>query len=274
MDAFKNWIKKNFSRWIYRRPKAAARKAEMVNWLRQLNQRTVSKLPDASFDVFTYHGEDGILQYLLQQMKEVPLLFVDIGAGDCIKSNCANLAVHFGWEGVFIDKNEKQLSIGQHFYRSELAEGADIKFIATTIMAENVNQVIKKAGFHNDVGLLSIDIDGNDYWIWKAIDTIQPRIVVIEAKVEFGYNNVIVPYGEPNHHSANKMYNGASVEALRQLGAKKGYKLVGANRFGYNLFFVRENENMAEVATKDVLADPGTLRSFYPGSFFAEHQFE
>jgi hypothetical protein len=122
--------------------------------------------------------------------------------------------------------------------------------------------------------LLSIDIDGNDYWIWKAIDIIRPRIVIIEAKVEFGYNNVIVPFDMRNHHSADKMYNGASVEAFRQLGIRKGYKLVGANRFGYNLFFVRENENMAAVTTRDVLTDPVTLQSFYPESFFEEHPFE
>lgn len=274
MELFKNWIKKNFSRLIYWRSLSAAAKKELDHRLARLKQHTFSHLADASFNVFTYHGEDGILLYLLQQMKEVPPYFVDIGAGDCIKGNCTNLAVHYGWGGVFIDKNANQLSIGRHFYKPVKGGGVDIRFINATIGMENINQVIKEAGLPDDIGLLSIDIDGNDYWLWKAIDTIRPRIVVIEAKVEFGFHNVIVPYGVENDHAGHKMYNGASVEAFRQLGFKKGYKLVGANRFGYNLFFVRENENIKGVSTEDVLFDPETQRSFYPESFFTAYPFE
>jgi hypothetical protein len=273
MGRFKYWIKKNFCGWLYRSQTAAGAKAATESWLKQLVQKPVVPISDASYDVFTYHGEDGILLYLLHQMKDVPPSFVDIGSGDCIKSNCANLAVHFGWTGIFIDQNEKQLSIGKNFYKKRIAAGAAIKFTASMVSNENVNDIIREGGTDKNAGLLSIDIDGNDYWIWKAIEVIQPRIVVIEAKVEFGYKDIVVPCGKHNHHSVDKLYNGASVMALQKLGIQKGYKLVGANKQGYNLFFVKNDEPLPAAAVQQILADTGTKESFYPESFFNEHEF-
>lgn len=269
MQVLKSSVKRNFGRWLYRHQLAAGRKAE----LEKRSPQQVTSLPDAAFDIFTDQGEDGIIYYLLQQLRETPAYFVDIGAGDCIRSNCASLAVHFGWKGVFIDRSEQQLSIGKRFYRSGKITD-EIRFITAAVNPENVNELIKKAGVPFDIGLLSVDIDGNDFWIWKAIDSIRPRIVVIEAKVEFGERNIVVPYGPGNHRDVNKMYNGASVEAFRKLGKEKGYKLAGANKYGYNLFFVQENEQLPVANTASILSHPETMRSFYPESFFSEYQFE
>ncbi|MBL7725779.1 MAG: hypothetical protein JNK27_16690 [Chitinophagaceae bacterium] len=245
----------------------------MKTWYNRLREKSITKLYEASYDNFTYHGEDGIILYLLNQMADVPSVFVDIGSGDCIKSNCANLAVHYGWEGIFIDKNEEQLAIGKRFYQSFVNKGQKIRIINEMVLAENINGILSKAGVNGEIGLLSIDIDGNDYWIWKAIEKINPRIVVIEAKVEFGKRDLIVPYGDDNHHSVDKMYNGASVDALRKLGKKKGYKMAGSNRHGYNLFFVRQEENVIEESVDSVLSDPETIQSFYPESFYTTHKF-
>lgn len=249
------------------------RKAELLDHLQRFSETPPSKLSDASFDIFTYHGEDGIIAYLLEQLGNVSKQFVDIGAGDCVKSNCACLAFHFNWNGLFIDKSVGQLSVGRSFYKRKIEKGATIRFLDSNVTAENVNEIIVNAGISNEVGLLSIDIDGNDYWIWKALDIIQPRIVVIEAKVEFGHHSIVVPYGSENHHSTDSMYNGASVGALVKLGKEKGYKLVGANMQGYNLFFVKYTEDLVEVTPADVLTHPETIRSFYPESFFNEHKF-
>lgn len=271
MQLLKNWIKRNFANLLYGGKKKAARKDDLVNWLKQFENRSVPKLSDASFNIFTYHGEDGIIAYLLQQLKNVPPMFVDAGAGNCIVGNCSTLAVHFNWKGVFIDKDEKQIATGKKFYGKP--GGDRLSFITAEITPENINQLVGGAGIEGEIGLLSIDVDGNDYWIWKAIDVIQPRIVVIEAKVEFGRHDVIVPYGKDNHRSNDSRYNGASVEAFRKLGIQKGYKLVGANKQGYNLFFVKNNEPIAAVHTVDVLDDPGAINSFYPESFFKQHKF-
>lgn len=272
MQALKQFIKGNFGNWIYRRQMNPGRKNEMDSWLQKLQGKQLDKLSDASYDVFTYHGEDGILLYLLSQLKEVPAVFIDIGAGDCIKSNCANLVTHFGWCGTFIDKDKNQLSVGRRLYKARNVQG--IRFVDTEVTVNNVNQLITEAAAHRNIGLLSIDIDGNDYWIWKAIEVVQPAIVLIEAKVEFGHHSLVVPYGPNNHRSVNKEYNGASVEALRKLGEAKGYKLVGANKQGYNLFFVREEQPLRKVLTNEILDDPETMGSFYPEYFFTSQKFE
>lgn len=274
MQSLKRWIKKYFGGWIYSRQQSVARKSTMEDWVSKISSQSLSNLAEASFDNFTYHGEDGILLYLLSQIKNVPKNFVDIGAGDCIKSNCANLAVHYGWEGLFIEQNDKQLAIGQRFYKRKVLDGVALKFLPVTVTRENVNSLINNAGVSGEVGLLSVDIDGNDYWIWEAITIIQPRIVLVEAKVEFGNNSVAVPYSHTNHYSVDKMYNGASVEAFRRLGRAKGYKLVGANKQGYNLFFVKENEALPTATSEQVLNNPETIDSFYPASFFSTHIFE
>ena len=130
--------------------------------------------------------------------------------------------------------------------------------------------------YNGKIGLLSIDIDGNDYWIWDSLEIIRPAIVVIEAKVEFGMKSIVVPYSNENHHRFDKRYNGASVEALHKLGVRKGYTLVGANAHAYNLFFI---DNMylkppfQAVETATLLQHPETIKSLYPASFFESHTF-
>lgn len=274
MQSVKTWLKRHFAHWLYRSRCSASAGEQFRSWVAAAaSQRPVFRVEDVSRDLFTYHGEDGIIAFLLGQLDSVSSSFIDIGAGDCIKSNCASLAVHAAWDGCFLDADNGQLQTGRNFYKRINNRKGRLSFINTHITPDNVNQVIGAAGFSGETGLLSIDIDGNDYWIWQAIDIIRPRIVVIEAKVEFGTGNRLVSYGHHNHHSSDSMYNGASVEALRLLGIQKGYKLVAANKQGYNLFFVKQQEPVKEITTSEVLKDPVTQQSFYPASFFDGHSF-
>jgi hypothetical protein len=273
MSRSRYWLKYYFSGLFYWYKKSARKKIVMQNRLQKIFNAGIKKLSDASFDNFTYHGEDGIILYLVKKIKNIPPVFVDIGSGDCIKSNCANLAVHFNWDGLFIDENIQQLAIGKNFYKPFCKRGRKIEFITKKVTPDNINEILLKHKPNEEVGLLSVDIDGNDYWIWHAISVIKPYIVVIEAKVEFGLHDVVVPYGEMNHFSFDKMYNGASVTAFKKLGLNKGYNLVGSNRQGYNLFFVRDSEHLPAAECNDLLDDVEIKKSFYPTSFFAEHQF-
>jgi hypothetical protein len=231
-------------------------------------------LSNASGNIFTYHGEDGIIQFIVKHLKNVPPLFVDIGSGDCIKSNCAVLAVHQNWGGVFIDADTKQLDVGKAFYKKLGKE--NLHFKQAYVSPQNCNELIGACGYSGPVGILSVDIDGNDFWIWKAIEIIKPSIVVVEAKVEFGYKSIAVPYSKENHRGFNKEYNGASVEAFRKLGVGKGYTLIGANLQGYNLFFIPDDlvaPPFYPAETKELLQFETTQQSFYPESFFQKHQF-
>jgi hypothetical protein len=121
------------------------------------------------------------------------------------------------------------------------------------VTRENINQVIEEAGFDGEVDLLSIDIDGNDYWIWNALECIQPRVVIIETHIEFGYHNIIVPYdSEYVYPGRHPDYHGASPVAMERLANRKGYRLVGANRFGFNTIYVRKDEGAGLIPTVSV----------------------
>ena len=272
MQSIKRFIKRYGSHLLYYKQ---IKRQAYTTLLDEISKVDGLPLSAASADVFTYHGEDGIIQFILKHLQNVPPVFVDIGSGDCIKSNCAVPAVHQNWKGIFIDTDKTQLGIGKAFYK-KLGK-KNLNFENAYVTPDNINQLITAHGFAGAVGLLSIDIDGNDYWIWKAIEVIQPLIVVVEAKVEFGRKDLIVPYSKNNHHSSHHMYNGASVEAFRKLGQQKGYTLIGANLQGYNLFFIPAHlvqPPFYPAQTEDLLQWEETRKSFYPETFFHSHRFD
>jgi len=171
------------------------------------------RLKNKEFKIYSQNGEDGIISYIFSKIKPKDYTFVEIGAGDGHECNTATLKKLYDWQGRQIDT----------------------EFFAT---AENVNQLFKYQG--NEIDLLSIDIDGNDYWIWKAIKC-KPRVVVIEYNASFGHRSITIPY-DPNFKwtpaSDISFYHGASLKALTKLGEEKGYVLVGCESSGVNSFFV------------------------------------
>ena len=275
MPDIKKKIKKILSHWLYRKQISPQAFKKLLSDLPSANSLLSPSYPQGN--LFTYHGEDGIIQYIIQHIKSIPPIFVDIGAGDCIKGNCSTLAIHNNWNGLFIDADEENLEIGKRFYKKvKRGNYNKLKFINEYISPANVNKLIENAGIKGSIGLLSIDIDGNDYWIWKAIDIINPKIIVVEAKVEFGNRSIVVPYSEKNNRNFDLQYNGASVEALKRLGLAKGYRLVAANQEGYNLFFIKNedfNEPFKEWDTTIILQDKDTIASFYNEDFFNQHRF-
>jgi hypothetical protein len=211
---------------------------------------------DTGFRVFSEYDEDGVIVFLLAVVGSASRRFVDIGSGDGMQaSNCANLAFNFGFHGLFVDANERSITRGRAAY----AVHPDTRryppqFVNEFVKAETINVTIRGAGFEGDVDLLSIDIDGNDYWIWKAIDCISPRIVVIETHVEHGLEDVNAPYDENYvwHQAPAEAPVGASPVAMTKLGHELGYRLVGANRLGFNAVYVRNDLASGTVPTLEV----------------------
>ena len=121
----------------------------------------------------------------------------------------------------------------------------DLNAVATFVDADNINRLISEGGYRGEVGILSVDIDGNDYWVWERIDVVNPIIVVAEYNSVFGARRAVtIPY-DPRfvrgdaHYS--HLYWGCSIKALELLGKRKGYVLVGSNSAGNNVFFVRQD---------------------------------
>ncbi len=205
-------------------------------------QKTSKNLPDYEFKIFSQWGEDGIIQYLTRAIEIKNKTFIEFGVEDFSESNCRFLLMKDDWKGFVIDgslRNMVRLKNSYFYWRHHLV--ARQAFITR----ENINALLEESGFDKDLGIMSIDLDGIDYFVFEVIETYRPRILVIEFNSVFGLDRKIsVPYRadfcrSKAHHS--NLYFGASLAALAYLGDQKGYALVGTNTAGVNAFFVRED---------------------------------
>lgn len=218
-------------------------------------------LQETGLRVFSQFEEDGKLLFIFAAMGISSGVFVDIGSADGINSNCANLALNFGWHGLFIDGDVDNIQKGKSFYEQHPdSRQYPPKFIRAMVTRENINEILTIADVPEEPDLLSIDIDGNDYWVWDAIDCIRPKVVIIETQIEFGMRSIVVPYDKeyvyPGRHPD---YHGASPKAMVKLANKKGYRLVGSNDYGFNTIYVRNGlieEILAEVSVETILSHP------------------
>ena len=224
-------------------------------------------ISDTGFRVFSQFEEDGKLLFIFSVIGMDNKVFVEIGSDDGVNSNSANLYFNFGWHGLFIDGNPRSIKRGKKFF-SKYPHPLFYKpkFVCARVNRENVNELIEKAGVTGEIGLLSIDIDGNDYWIWDAIDVIDPKVVIIETHNEFGLNNIVVPY-DPDYFFPGKhpVYHGASPVAMTNLAKKKGYRLVGANDLGFNFIFVKNglaDKLIPEVSVESLLNHPSVKEGY------------
>jgi hypothetical protein len=196
--------------------------------------------------VYSQHGEDGILLFIFSKIGVTNRKFIEFGVEDGTECNAANLAINFHFNGLLMDGDAENVARGRQFYDTMLgSRKAEVTVAQSWITAENINDTIRSHGISGEIDLLSVDIDGNDYWVWKAIDAVAPRVVVVEYNAALGPNrSITVPY-QPNfnrwsHHSSG-FYFGASLAAFVSLGRSKGYSLIGCESSGANAFFVRDS---------------------------------
>ena len=205
--------------------------------------RELADLRDAEFKVFSQFGDDGIVDALVTRLGLPPEAerFVEIGVEDYREATTRFLLVHRNWRGLIVDRNEAHV---QRLRDSSLLWRHDVRPVTAAVEPENVNDLLREHGFDRELGLLCIDVDGSDYWIWEALEA-EPALVVVEYNSVFGPSRAVtIPY-EPGfdrtraHHS--NLYFGASLRALVLLGERKGYRLVGSNSAGNNAYFVRRD---------------------------------
>ena len=210
--------------------------------LRQLEHLGKTEVCQNEFRVFSQWGEDGIIQYLLRNIEVTRKIFVEFGVQNYTESNTRFLLINNNWSGLVIDGNSDQVT---YIKNDPIYWQYNLKAVTSFITKDNINQIFLDNGIQGEIGLLSIDIDGNDYWVWEAIDSINPAIVISEYNFRFGTNRAVtVPYQADfvrtqAHHS--NIYFGASLRALCLLANKKGYAFLGCNSTGINAFFVRKD---------------------------------
>jgi hypothetical protein len=232
---------------------------------------TLPSMEEVGFRVFSENDEDGILLFIFSVIGVTNKKVIDLGAASISNSNTANLIVNHGWVGMLIDGNYETLKGGKEFYYyCPDTRNFPPTLVHAWITAENVNGIISEHGFSGEIDLLSIDLDGVDYWIWKAIDCVDARVVVIEYQDIIGpEKSLTVPY-DPDFKGKNYEvnrgvgnYSGASLPALVKLAREKGYRLVGCNRYGYNAFFVRAGiaeEYLQEITIESCFRHPKVVR--------------
>ena len=184
--------------------------------------------------VFSQNGEDGVLAEIFARIGTESRWFVEFGIGAGLEGNSVLLADVHGWHGLLIEGADD-------LYAQLAYKYAGFQKVVTRhamVTAENVDQLMDEAGVPESFDLLSIDVDANDYWIWRALSAHRPRVVVCEYN---GFIDPTTPLTQP--YAPDKAwdgseYFGASLAALTALGRSKGYSLVHADLTGTNSFFV------------------------------------
>ncbi len=220
------------------------------------DKRPLPTFGDVGFRAYSQNDEDGILLYIFALIGTTNRRAVEVCAGNGIERNTANLIVNHGWTALLFDGDKDNVSRGQSFYsRCRDTFIFPPTFVHAWIEAENINTLISDHGFHGEIDLIVIDLDGMDYWVWKAIQCVSPRVVVVEYHNIWGPDkSVTVPYQRNfNRFDTHPDYCGASLPALVKLGRQKGYRLVACNRYGFNAFFMRND--IAEELFPEVSAD-------------------
>lgn len=237
------------------------------------------------FRVYSQFDEDGVIEEIFRRIGCGCKTFVEFGVQDGLESN-AHFLLHKGWSGLWLEGNKKHCKKIKKLFAKPIAEER-LEVRNTFVTAENINQIISEyllslartresnvsmgggggvtmtLQLYNDaLDLLSIDIDGNDYHVWKAVKCAKARVVVIEYNSKFPPNfEWVMKYNA--RHSWDKDDNmGASLKSLELLGQELGYTLVGTNAAGSNAFFVRSDLVVNE-AGKNLFPTPATSENLY-----------
>jgi hypothetical protein len=213
------------------------------------------------FKVYSQNDEDGIIQEIFKRIGTTNRTFVEFGVETGVECNTTKLLAE-GWRGLWIESVQRYAVEIRKTFADKLGDGR-LRITEGMVTAENINALLAEKGITGEIDLLSVDIDNNDYWVWKAITTINPRVVVIEYNAALRPPmSLVVPY-DPVRAWDGSNFFGASLEALVRLGRDKGYSIVGCSFSGVNAFFVRSD------VAGDHFLQPATAEEHYePARYF------
>jgi len=203
-------------------------------------------LRDIEFQVFSQWGDDGIIQYLIDKINIPNKTFIEFGVENYKEANTRFLLINNNWSGYVIDGGKDNI---EYIKKDSVFWAFDIHAKCAFITKDNINKLLSefiKKGYDPEIGILSIDIDGNDLWVWKEINVVSPIIVIVEYNAVLGIEKAwSIPYKEDFYrHDAHDsfQYWGASLKAFYNLGQSKGYAFLGCNGNGNNAYFVRRDK--------------------------------
>lgn len=223
---------------------------------------------DVGFRVHSQNDEDGVLLFVFALLGFTNRVLVEIAAGDGVECNGANLIVNHGFSGLLFEGDTHLVEIGRAFYERRLGPGAlHPRFVGEWVTRENVNTLVERNMFagglppSGEIDLLSLDLDGNDYWVLEALTCVAPRVIVCEFNAAWGAERALtIPY-DPRFRAYLEPvpYMGASLPAFVKLLRGRGYRLVGVERLGFNAVFVKGGlvpDLLPERSAAECLAGP------------------
>ena len=205
--------------------------------IEKLKREAVIPLNRFEHKIYSQHGEDGIISEIFNRIGTTSKTFFEFGAGSGSENNTITLLLQ-GWKGWWIDGGD-YIGTYKKLFSTSIEKG-DLVVAKNMVTSESINTIAKDLSIPQEIDLLSIDIDGNDYYVWKALEVISPRVVVIE------YNAAYPPDFHFLQEESEEMWNGsnfygASLYTINELAKKKGYTLVCCDLIGGNAFFVRND---------------------------------
>jgi len=233
--------------------------------------KALASLQDAEFRCQSQNGEDGIIHHIFSVIGAINKKAIEICAGNGIECNVANLIINHGWEALLFDGDEGNVARGRDFYsKCQDTFSSPPILVAAWITKDNVDSLVTSRGYSGEIDFLSLDLDGMDYWVWMAIKSISPRLVVLEFNPVWGPAlSVAVPY-DPDFridYSKTPYYCSASLQAFVKLSSAKGYRLIGVQPLGFNAFFLRNDlgrDVFAEVSTTECFQQCPALKKWTP----------
>jgi hypothetical protein len=214
--------------------------------------------------IYSQNEEDGIIAEIFQRVGMNGMDFIEFGCGTGQENNTRFL-LEQGWSGLWIDGSVSNVNMAKQSFTHLISDG-HLKILNEFVTRENINDLIACAGYrHCEIDFLSIDIDGNDAHVWRAIDVVSPRVVCIEYNARFGPRTPRTIDYNPHFVTDGGSAYGASLKLLEDIGREKKYALVGCNLVGVNAFFVRDD------IVGDKFTRGSTEQFFHPPRYHFRH---
>jgi len=200
--------------------------------------------------LFSQNGEDGIIRKIFSEIGFSNKYLVEFGFG-AHQCNSLRLILYENFKGLLMDGSIEQCRLFNLACKKRRIDG--VKAINVFLNKDNLESIIKQNNIPSEIDFLSIDVDGNDLWLWKCLNCIKPRVVCIEYNAGIGpEKSWSSPYSDNFERFASHpsgFFAGASITALESLGSKKGYRLVGCDSTGTNAFFLRGDLAQEKIPT-------------------------
>ncbi|MFA5074958.1 MAG: hypothetical protein WC436_02535 [Candidatus Babeliales bacterium] len=256
----------NISRILHNQTSQAEQRRLFFYYKELLNEKKIlPDIRDVGFRIYSQNDEDGILLYLFSLIGFENKKCLDIAFASPYGANTTNLLTNWNFTGLLVCGDENEKKYGEKFFNTHPDTVIyPPKIINKWVTGENINEILLENDFTGSIDFLSLDIDGIDYWIWNNLKVVNPRLVLVEYHNIWGdKKSVTVPYKKDfNRFDVHKDFMGASLPAYVKLAEKKGYRLVGCNKYGFNAFFLRKGiaeETIPTLSIKDCLSHPQAL---------------